>query len=49
MSGTTKSNVVVTLRNPLDYADTIRYTIIPTDSSLAQDWVAALKQLLHNS
>lgn len=48
MSGTTKSNVVVTLRNPLDYADTIRYTIIPTDSSLSQDWVVALKQLLQS-
>lgn len=38
--------VKVVLRNPLNYKDTIDYTIIPHDNPLANDWIAALKGLL---
>lgn len=40
--------VKVTLRNPLDYADQITYSIIPNDSQLAKDWVVALTALLQS-
>ncbi len=46
MSGTNQSKVTVTLRNPLDFTDQIAYTITPHNNPLAQDWIAALKELL---
>ena len=46
MSGTTLSPVKVTLRDPLNPSNRIIYTIIPEDNQLAQDWIAALKELL---
>jgi hypothetical protein len=49
MNGTNQSKVVVTLRNPLDFADQITYTIIPHDNPLAQDWIIALKELLQSN
>ena len=44
-NGMTQS-IKVVLRNPLDKTDLVDYTIVPNDSLLAQDWVAALKGLL---
>ncbi len=49
MSGGKQSEIIVTLRNPLDYSDTLKYYIIPNDSLLASDWVIALKELLSNN
>jgi hypothetical protein len=46
MSGTNQSNVVVTLRNPLDHTDLLEYYITPNDSQLAKDWVTALSRIL---
>lgn len=46
MSGGSQSEVVVTLRNPLDYDDTINYYINVHNNVLAQDWLIALKKLL---
>ena len=46
MSGTTTSKVTVTLRNPLDHNDLLRYYIIPNNTQLALDWITALKKLL---
>lgn len=46
MSGINQSKVTVTLRNPLDHTDLLEYYIIPDDHHLAQDWVAALKEIL---
>ena len=46
MSGGNQSEVVVTLRNPLDYSDQINYYIKVYDNPLAKDWIAALKELL---
>lgn len=46
MSGGNKSEVIVTLRNPLDYNDVVQYFIEPLDNPLASDWVVALKELL---
>lgn len=48
MSGTNKSKVTVTLRNPLNYLDQIEYTIIPNDTVLAIDWANALAKLLRS-
>lgn len=45
MSGGTPS-VKVVLRNPLNKTDLVDYTIVPNDSQLAKDWVAALGQEL---
>ena len=44
-NGMTQS-IKVVLRNPLDKTDLVDYTIVPTDSLLARDWVTALKGLL---
>ena len=46
MSGGNQSKITVTLRNPMDYADTCQYHIIPHDNAMARDWVLALKNLL---
>ncbi len=46
MTGTNQSKITVTLRNPLDHSDLLEYYIIPNDTKLAQDWIAALKDLL---
>lgn len=49
MNGTNQSKVTVTLRNPLDFKDQIKYYIIPNDSQLSKDWAMALKNLLINN
>lgn len=49
MSGGSQSEVVVTLRNPLDYTDQIQYFIEPSDNELAHDWILALKDLLKSN
>jgi hypothetical protein len=49
MSGGRESDVIVTLRNPLDYNDTVQYFIEPLDNSLAKDWVLALEKLLSSN
>ena len=49
MSGGNLSEVVVTLRNPLDYKDTIKYFIQPMNNSLAEDWLKALKDILQKN
>jgi hypothetical protein len=46
MNGTNQSKVTVTLRNPLDKTDFLKYYIIPNESILAADWVSALTGLL---
>lgn len=48
MSGINQSTVKVTLRNPLDKQDFLDYYIIPNDTQLAKDWIAALKKLLQS-
>jgi len=48
MRGTNLSTVKVTLRNPVDKTETWDYWIIPDNHQLAQDWVAALKELLQS-
>jgi hypothetical protein len=48
MSGTNQSKVVVTLRNPLDHNDLLDYYIVPNNSKIGQDWVAALTKLLQS-
>jgi len=40
------TKITVTLRNPLDFKDQIKYYIIPDDSLLARDWTEALKEIL---
>ena len=37
-------SVKVVMQNPLDKKDKINYTIIPNDTQLAKDWIAALEQ-----
>ena len=49
MTGTTQYQVKVTLRNPLDYSDTLDYFIKVYDNPLARDWISALKQLLQSN
>lgn len=49
MSGGSQSEVIVTLRNPLDYTDKIKYYIVPDQTDLARDWISALQELLSNS
>ncbi len=49
MSGGNQSEIIVTLRNPLDYTDTIEYFIQPLDNSLAKDWIQALKDILQKN
>lgn len=46
MSGGNQSEVIVTLRNPLDNKDVIQYFIEPFNNTIAKDWIAALKKLL---
>lgn len=40
------SKVTVTLRNPFDFSDQIKYYIIPDNTVLAKDWIDALKGIL---
>lgn len=47
MTGINQSKVIVTLRNPLDYSDIIKYTIDLLDNQLASDWQIALKEILN--
>ena len=49
MSGGNKSEIKVTLRNPLNYEDTLAYYIIPNNTKLATDWIDALKNILKNN
>jgi hypothetical protein len=46
MSGINQSKVTVTLRNPLDFSDTLDYYITVADNPLAVDWQSALKDIL---
>jgi hypothetical protein len=46
MSGGDQSEVIVTLRNPLDNKDVIQYVIEPLDNTLSKDWIVALKKIL---
>jgi len=46
MSGGNQSEVIVTLRNPLNFSDTIQYYIEPLDNQMAIDWIMALKKLI---
>lgn len=48
MPGTGLSPVKVTLRDPLDHKNQLVYTIIPDDIPLAQDWQAALMEILQS-
>lgn len=48
MPGTKLSPVKVTLRNPIDRADQLVYTIMPDDNQLAQDWHLALCDILQS-
>jgi len=48
MPGTKLSPVKVTLRNPLNRADQLVYTITPADNQLAQDWHQALRDILQS-
>jgi hypothetical protein len=47
MTGT-KQLVKIILSNPWDKKDTIDYDIVVADNVLAQDWLLALKEILHN-
>ena len=47
MSGGTQSRVKVTLRNPLDKADTVDYTILVEDTVIGQMWFNALQEILN--
>ena len=49
MSGGNQSEVVVTLRNPLDYNDYLKYYIEPLDNQLSRDWIVALESLLSSN
>ena len=46
MSGGNLYPVTVTLRNPMDQAQQIRYVIRPEDNQLARDWQAALIDII---
>lgn len=46
MTGTDQSKITVTLRNPLNYNDQLKYYIIPNNTQLAQDWILALETIL---
>ena len=48
LSGTNQSKIRVVLRNPLNFNDKIDYTIKVYDTKLSQDWILALKEILHN-
>jgi len=48
MSGINLSPIKVTLRDPLNHADQLSYTIVPEDNQLARDWIIALKHLLNS-
>ena len=49
MSGGNQSEIKVTLRNPLDYSDTLDYYIRTYDTPMSQDWIVALKKLLQSN
>ena len=49
MSGTNKSEITITVRNPLDHADQLEYVIVPDKHLLAKDWVDALKKTLQDN
>jgi hypothetical protein len=42
------NEIKISLRNPLNHTDTLDYWIVPNETQLAQDWAAALKQLLQS-
>lgn len=46
MTGINQSKVTIVLRNPLNFSDTVDYTITPHGNELAEDWIVALKELL---
>jgi hypothetical protein len=46
MNGINQSKVTVTLRNPLNFTDQLRYYIVPNQTKLANDWICALKKVL---
>ena len=48
MPGTKLSPVKVTLRDPLDHARELIYTIVPDDNQLARDWQQALREILQS-
>lgn len=48
MSGIKKSNVAVTLRNPLDKTKQLTYYIEPNGTILSGDWMEALEKVLKN-
>lgn len=48
MSGGTKSQIKVVLRNPLNHNNQVDYIIDVYDHELGRDWVVALKELLQN-
>ena len=48
MSGGTKSDVCVVLRDPLNKSRTIDYTFCVNDTQLGQDWLNALDDNLKN-
>jgi hypothetical protein len=48
MPGTALSPVKVTLRDPLDHARELVYTIVPDDNQLARDWQQALRGILQS-
>ena len=41
--------VKVTLRDPLDHASQLVYTIVPEDNQLARDWQQALREILQSN
>lgn len=49
MNGGNQSEIIVTLRNPLDHTDFLKYYINIFDNQLAKDWVIALKKLLQSN
>ena len=48
MPGTKLSPVKITLRDPLDHASQLVYTIIPEDNQLSRDWQQALREILQS-
>lgn len=49
MNGGNRSNIKITLRNPYDHNDVVQYIIVPYETQLAKDWLAALNEILKNN
>lgn len=49
MTGTAKSNITITLRNPVKTQDHLCYTIQPFDTAIARDWAVALEEILEKN